>query len=702
MTRDEVIRFARDEMTRHKLDDWGLRLTDNPKVLGLCDHNSKVLFLNCHHILLHPKPEIENTIRHEIAHALVGRGHGHDITWQDKAREVGCTNTASCSHLDLPPHLIDALRSGHSVEVTYETEVIHRPKYQVTRLQEKCPTCGKVAEERNVMEMNNEDPFKPNQKWIWLKCGHVIIKNIPKGTPFQTMVSNFWQDEVKSCKHEWNAEGQINQCVHCGEYKLYPFQVEGARFIETALSENKGGVIADEMGLGKTVQFMSYLKFHPEAFPCLIVTKGKVKFQMFKEALRWLGPDYLAQIIETSKDILIPGLKLYIASYDIFVTKIRKVKGKDVIQGFDIKRMIDAGVKTVILDECQQIKNPDAARTQEIRKLAKSTLVIGASGTPWKNRGSEYFTILNMVSPTKFPSEAQFKRDWVAYYEHGEFTKEGGIKNIPRFKEYVKDIVIRREVSEVMKEMPDVNKTRLYTNPSKLYQDGIDEETQKFVDWYNEKVMSGEEDSINGQNIIAKLARMRHLIGLAKVDITEAYIEDFLENNEAQKIAVFVHHKDVGDTLFNWARDTYEKKGFTVMKITGEMNSMDTFEAQEKFNKNDKAIAILSTLAAGEGLNLQTCGWAIMHERQWNPANEEQAAPGRFRRIGSKFKTINVIYNLAAGTVDEILDGINARKEKFFNDLMNEGRRPEWNEADIAREVANIIIRNYNKRKRSN
>ena len=35
--------------------------------------------------------EIEDTLLHEIAHALVGRRHHHDAVWQAKAREIGCS-----------------------------------------------------------------------------------------------------------------------------------------------------------------------------------------------------------------------------------------------------------------------------------------------------------------------------------------------------------------------------------------------------------------------------------------------------------------------------------------------------------------------------------------------------------------------------------------------------------------------------------
>tara|TARA_R110000764_G_scaffold36736_2_gene82018 strand:+ start:39693 stop:40205 length:513 start_codon:yes stop_codon:yes gene_type:complete len=35
--------------------------------------------------------DLRNTIRHELAHIAVGRGHGHDAVWKREAKRMGCT-----------------------------------------------------------------------------------------------------------------------------------------------------------------------------------------------------------------------------------------------------------------------------------------------------------------------------------------------------------------------------------------------------------------------------------------------------------------------------------------------------------------------------------------------------------------------------------------------------------------------------------
>jgi SNF2 family DNA or RNA helicase len=692
MDRTEASKYTRSELDKYGLTDWKVRLTTdiNQSFLGMCSHKDKAIILNAHHIDIHPSEEVVDTILHEVAHALTP-GHAHDFVWAAKASEIGCTNTLPCSHLSFPDHVIDAIRSGATIEMTVEekTHVIRTPTYKVTRLQEKCPDCGKVAVER--FSIQSVDKQGNQVKLITLDCFHIIKKIIPKATPFESMVSNDWKPEVKSCFHKWNK----NQCETCGEFKLFNFQVHGARFAESALSTGKGALIADDMGLGKTVQALAILRFCKKYNKTMVVTKSAIKFQWFKQAVRWLGPEYIAQVISTSKDYLYPGLKLYIIPYDL----LRRMKRE---------KLHALGINLVILDEVQQIKNPDSSRTQEVRKLVSANpecKVIELSGTPWKNRGSEFFPALNLINPVKFHSYQHYLDTWVDYYYEGPKKKMGGIRNIAKFKEYTSDIVIRREYNEVMDEFPDINRMKLNLQLDELNQSAYDDATSEFVAWYNEAVIGGEEDALNGMELLAKMARMRHITGLSKIPGTLGFIEEFVEDTD-KKIVIFVHHKDVGqimyDTLKNTNKDsnpdwyeladTINGKGILVLKYTSDLSDVERFEMQEKFNKTPRAIMIASTLACGEGVDLQTCSDSILHERQWNPQNEDQATPGRFRRIGQKSSVINITCPEAEGTIDEDLDVIVETKRRQFHAAMNKGEAPVWNEGQIAKELAEKIV----------
>lgn len=699
MDRHQAHTLCKKELVAIGLNDWGVRVSvsDRDKsYLGLCSYKDKVIILNGFHIDIHPDLEIIDTIKHEVAHAIVGPRHGHDEVWAAKASELGCTNTLPCSHLGLPEHVIDAIRSGQMVEMTVEekiiTNVIRTPKYTVTRLQDKCPDCGKVAIEK--FSINTMDKEGNDVKLITLECFHIIKKVIPRATPFETMVSNGWKPHVKACLHAWTK----NTCDKCGENKLFNFQVAGARRAEAGLAMQKGFGIFDDMGLGKTNQAIAVTYFGKYR-RTMVVTKSAIKFQWFKAFVTWAGPEYMGQIISTSKDYLFPNMRVYIIPYDL-------------LRRFPKEKLHKLDIDLIILDECQQIKNVDSSRTQEVRKLISANekcKVLPLSGTPWKNRGNEFFPVLNMMDPIKFHSNQHYLETWVEYYYEGNKKKMGGIKNPKKFREYVENLIIRREYEEVMDEFPSINRMRMPVQLDSLQQSTYDESMGDFVKWYNEYVIGGEEDKISGIEILAKMSRMRHITGLAKIPATLGFIEEFVDDTD-KKLVVFVHHKDVGQLMYGALINTdkatnpdwwelaqrLRDEGIRVFKYGSEhTGKAEGYQIQEDFNATKRCIMVASTLACGEGLNLQSCADSILHERQWNPQNEDQATPGRFRRIGQASGVINITLPEAEGTIDEYLDTTVEEKRGRYHVVMNKGEVPKWNETEFAKSLAELIVRKH-------
>ena len=700
MTRQEATQALRDELIKHKLTDWGVRLNQNANsaFLGLCSYKDKCIILSAHHIDIHPTPDVLNTIRHEVAHAIVGPGHAHNEVWAAKAREIGCDNTLPCSNLSLSPEIIDAIRSGADVEVTFDEHVIRVPKYNITRLQDKCEYCGKVAKSvsETLVPISNEN--EPDLKIIRLECGHTLVRKLPKGTPFHSF--QFGGDP--KCDHNW----EKNKCLNCGRNRPYDFQIEGMRFLEAGLSVNKGACCFDDMGLGKTIQAGGVIKFHPEWWPTLWIVKSGLKFQTSSFIINWLGDEHVPQVVNTSQDWLIPGLKHYIIGYDMLVPKSRTIKGKNgapdkvINSGFDISQFDRIGIKLVVLDECQQVKNVDSSRTQMVRRVVRDRKVLPLSGTPWNNRGNELYPVCNMVAPMKFPSDAAFDRDWVEKYWVGSTEKKGGIKHIARFKEYTKDIIIRRERRDVLPELPLTNRTKLNIVMTKQEAEAYDAAVDEFVAWYEAQM-----DNLGGMAIIAAMAKMRHLVALAKMPATLEYVREFAEDTD-RKLIVFAHHKDVQAMLYDSMKAEYEDNAeaedkIPVFRITAEMDPSERYDTQVAFNKATRAFMVASQKAAGEGLNLQTCNIVYMHERQWNPGSEQQCED-RVARIGQEASSIDAIYAHMTGltSIDPALDAIVERKRRQYSNWTG-GEAPAWNQDEIMKELADVIVSTRKRQKKA-
>jgi SNF2 family DNA or RNA helicase len=75
------------------------------------------------------------------------------------------------------------------------------------------------------------------------------------------------------------------------------------------------------------------------------------------------------------------------------------------------------------------------------------------------------------------------------------------------------------------------------------------------------------------------------------------------------------------------------------LSLTAENTWQERGDIADRFQNHESRILIASTLAAGEGMNLQKCSDCLIVERQWNPANEEQAE-SRFIRIGASGKIV--------------------------------------------------------------
>lgn len=89
--------LALETMRAWGLDNWSFGFDRARKRFGRCAYGMRRITLSRALVLLNDEPQVLDTIRHEVAHALVGPGVGHGPRWRAKAREVGAAPEACYS-----------------------------------------------------------------------------------------------------------------------------------------------------------------------------------------------------------------------------------------------------------------------------------------------------------------------------------------------------------------------------------------------------------------------------------------------------------------------------------------------------------------------------------------------------------------------------------------------------------------------------
>lgn len=548
-----------------------------------------------------------------------------------------------------------------------------------------CPQCFLPAEVEKEFSIADKNIAR-------LKCNHVVEASTLK---------------CSSPEHIVSLDGK----------HLYPFQCAGVRFI----LESEGLVlVGDEMGLGKTVQAIGAIISDPKEYlPALFIVKAALKTQWQKEFMRWGGEEMFAQVIDSPKDSPFPGFPGYIVSYDIlrrFAEVARKSKTdkgiedqeigedrfrsytqeteKSQLKGKLVELIEKLKIKTIILDECQQIKNPESQRSIYVREICKHVPhVIAMSGTPIMNNASEFWSVLNILRPDEYRYYSQFITKDCDSYFNGYGYKTGGLRDPERFREKTKSFIIRRTRKEVLPDLPEIQRSYQFHELAKEVEKAYIEEFKKFRDEYNSIDNSEMGSFEESGNLLAFMSRMRYLTGLSKINPCIDHVMEVMGSTN-DRITIFTHHKDVAEILVQKLNNIFAE--LNIPNCARHEAGSSALDTERDFEKT--RVLVCSTLAGGEGLNLQRlCSRFVMLERQWNPAKEEQAESCFPRPEGLKVDSIDGVYMVAVGTIDELLAEIVERKREIVGKTLD-GKAVEWDQSSLMKELAATLASTGGKR----
>ena len=426
---------------------------------------------------------------------------------------------------------------------------------------------------------------------------------------------------------------------------LRDYQIEGFEFFNTLANYNFGGILADEMGLGKTVQTLAFL-LSQKRKRSIVITPTSLIFN-WKSEFQKFAPDINLGIAYGSKSAREKILE-NINEYDVILTSYGTYKN-------DIDKYEDLKFDFCIIDEAQNIKNPDSLITKSIKRI-NAHVKFALTGTPVENNLTELWSIFDFVMPGYLYSKHKFEKIFV-----------NCDKNSSQLKNLIKPFMLRRTKKEVIDELPDKIEQKFYVELEKEHKRAY----KSFVNLIKRRILENNEDNIT---VFSYLTKLRQL-SIAPEIIVKNYkgknskleiLMNLIKSNKNRKILVFSQFTKV----LNLIGDRLNEENISYSYIDGKTDAKKRLELVEEFNNTDKnRVFLISLKAGGTGLNLTSASMVIHFDPWWNPAVENQASD-RAHRIGQK-NVVDVIKLISKDTVEEKVIAMQEIKKDLIEDIIN-------------------------------
>ena len=408
--------------------------------------------------------------------------------------------------------------------------------------------------------------------------------------------------------------------------ELRPYQQTGLKWLWTNVSKGFGVCMADDMGLGKTIQIISLiLKLKEDnqlQKPVLVICPTTLIGNWMKE-LQMFAPSLDAVIYHGAERQLD-------VKHDIILTTYA-------IMRIDVDELKKQNWGMIIVDEAQNIKNPDTAQTIAI-KMLKADIKVAMTGTPVENRLTELWSIFDFINRGYLGTLKEFQKSYAIPIERFKETSRAA-----KLKMSVSPFVLRRLKTDknVISDLPEKMVLNEYCYLSKpqavLYEKTLNEMMEKISGFTGInrrgnifKLITALKQICNHPYQFLKGGEIsRELSG--KMDKCISTVESILEHGE--KTLIFTQYKEMGDILCKVIADECNTEP---LFFHGSLTVPQREELIDKFQNNpDCKIMILSLKAGGTGLNLTSATNVIHYDLWWNPAVEAQATD-RAYRIGQQ------------------------------------------------------------------
>ena len=449
---------------------------------------------------------------------------------------------------------------------------------------------------------------------------------------------------------------------------LRPYQSKGFSWLLWLTKLGLGGCLADDMGLGKTVQTLAMIQSLRE--------KGE------KRPVLLICPTSVVENWRRETEKFLPGTKVLIhhGTKRLKGDKFLSEAGESVIVFSSYALLFRdnallAGMSWcgVILDEAQNIKNPDTRQSRASRAVP-ADWHLALTGTPVENHVGDIWSIMEFLLPGLLPNRTRFARDFIRPVQAGE------VRAMEKVKKMTGPFILRRLKTDknIISDLPEKIETQVFCPL------GREQATL-----YN-AVLRALEESISGaEGIQRKGLVLGAITSLKQVcDHPALYLKDRSElEGRSGKLArlaeiaeemlaagdralIFTQYAEMGKMLKRFLQETF---GREVLFLHGGVDRKKRDEMVQRFQNSDNPppFFVLSLKAGGTGLNLTGANHVVMFDRWWNPAVEQQAVD-RAYRIGQK-SSVQVHYFCCKGTLEEKIEAIIESKRHVADAVVGSG-----------------------------
>ncbi len=434
---------------------------------------------------------------------------------------------------------------------------------------------------------------------------------------------------------------------------LEPFQWAGVAYV----LDKRRAFLADEQGLGKTVQALAALEADG-AYPAIVVCPASLKLNWEREAARWLP--HRETVVLQGRGVAQPTGEIAILNYELVAAH------KDTLAR--------TRPRALVLDESHYCKNPQAKRTQAVRRLAQavpeSGLRLALSGTPVLNHPEELIPQLRILGRLEdFGSGAKFARQF-----QGDAAEERLHWHLRR------RCFVRRLKKDVLPQLPAKRQVVVPMELSNQREYRLAEED--VIAWLREQPLDLREldariaATLRTERLV-QLGILKRLAAKGKLATALSWIHDFLQSGEP--LVVFAHHQEVQDAVLERFPEAAHLLGRDA--VAAREATVQAFQ-----EPGGPQLLVGATRVAAQGITLTRASNVCFLELEWTPAMHDQAED-RCHRIG-QHDAVTAWYLLAAGTIDETISAMLQRKRGLVG-AVTDGTRDEGEAlvASVVREL---------------